>query len=104
MPNIKSAIKRVAIAERNRQRNRYWKSTVRTNSRELEDYLKSADLKSLDKGLSDVYKVIDKAVTKGALHPNAAARKKSKLAKQVFVLKGTAAAPTKSKSKSTKSK
>lgn len=105
MPNIKSAIKRVTVAERNRQRNRFWKSTVRTNSRALEDYLKSADLKSLDKGLSDVYQVIDKAVTKGVLHPNAAARKKSKLAKQVFVLKGaTTAAPTKSKSTTKKSK
>lgn len=108
MPNIKSAIKRVAVAERNRQRNRYWKSTVRTSSRELEDYLKSADLKALDKSLSEVYQVIDKAVTKGAIHPNAAARRKSKLAKQVLVLKGaspTTAKPAKSakSAKTTKS-
>lgn len=66
--------------------------------------MKSADLKSLDKGLSDVYQVIDKAVTKGVLHPNAAARKKSKLARQVFVLKGTTAQPAKSKSTTKKSK
>lgn len=87
MPNIKSAIKRVKIAERNRVRNRVWRSKVRTEQSKLEDVLKAANVKTVDVKLSALYQIIDKAVSKGVIHKNAAARKKSRLAKKVLALK-----------------
>ncbi len=86
MPNIKSAIKRVEVAERNRVRNRSWKSSVRTVRNEVTDSVKVADVKKAGEALSHAYEVIDKAVSKGILHKNSAARKKSALAKQVLNL------------------
>ena len=88
MPNIKSAIKRVQVAERNRLRNKSWKSAVRTARNEVTDSVKSTDAKSAGTALENAYRVIDKAVSKGVLHRNTAARKKSRLAQQVLKLSG----------------
>ncbi len=89
MPNIKSAIKRVKTAERNRLRNRAYKSQIRTVQSRLEDTLKSANVADVDSQLASLYVVIDKAVSKGVLHKNTAARKKSRLAKKAHVAKST---------------
>ena len=86
MPNIKSAIKRVDVAERNRVRNRAWKSAVRTVRNEVTDSVKVADVTKAGEALKNAYEVIDKAVSKGILHKNTAARKKSALGKAVFKL------------------
>lgn len=80
MPNIKSAIKRVKVAERNRLSNRTWKTSVRTAKTEV--VASAAGTKdACQKALNNAYKVIDMAVSKGVLHKNAAARRKSSLAK-----------------------
>lgn len=92
MPNIKSAIKRVDVAERNRVRNRSWKSAVRTVRNEVTDSVKVADVKKAGEALKNAYEVIDKAVSKGILHKNSAARKKSQLAKSVFQLSAAGSA------------
>jgi small subunit ribosomal protein S20 len=89
VPNIKSAIKRVDVAERNRVRNKSWKSAVRTVRNEVADSVKVADTKKASEALKNAYTVIDKAVSKGILHKNSAARKKSVLAKQVLQLTST---------------
>lgn len=86
MPNIKSAKKRVLITERNRQRNRSWKSAVRTVRSEVGDAVKAASAKNAQEALKNAYKVIDRAVAKGVLHRNTAARKKSRLAGRVLSL------------------
>lgn len=83
MPNIKSAIKRVEVAERNRLRNRSWKSAIRTQRNEVEGQVKVADATKALEALKGAYSVIDKAVSKGILHKNSAARKKSRLAAQI---------------------
>lgn len=84
MPRIKSAIKRVDIAERNRQSNKTWKSSVRTVRNRVAETLKSGAKKAdAEQSLTQAYKIIDMAVSKGVLHKNAAARHKSSLAKQV---------------------
>lgn len=83
MPKIKSAIKRVEIAERNRLRNRSWKSAVRTARTAVTESLNAADKKEAASTLSELYHVIDQAVVKGILHKNSASRKKSRLAKLV---------------------
>lgn len=86
MPNIKSAKKRVLVAERNRVRNRTWKSAVRTVRNNVVDAVKSTSAKDANAALSQAYEVIDKAVAKGVLHKNAAARRKSRLATKVQTL------------------
>lgn len=86
MPRIKSAIKRVKITERNRLRNKSWRSAVRTVRTEVADLVQAANAKDSQAALQRAYKVIDKAVAKGVLHRNAAARRKSRLAHQVLRL------------------
>jgi small subunit ribosomal protein S20 len=84
VPNIKSAIKRVEVAERNRVRNKSWRSAIRTVRNEVTDSVKVADKTKAAEALKNAYQVIDKAVSKGILHKNSAARKKSRLAHQLL--------------------
>ncbi|MDB9524683.1 30S ribosomal protein S20 [Oscillatoria sp. CS-180] len=86
MANIKSAIKRIQVAERNRLRNKSYRSAVKTLTKRylaaLENY--SADpnsetMAAAQKELSAVFSQIDKAVKRGVYHRNAGARRKSRL-------------------------
>ena len=79
MANIKSAKKRVLIAEANRQRNVAWKSSIKTATKKALELAASDDKDALNSALSKVYQLCDKAVVKGILHKNTAARKKSRL-------------------------
>ncbi|MBR1425588.1 30S ribosomal protein S20 [bacterium] len=79
MANIKSAKKRVLIAEANRQRNVAWKSSIKTAAKKALELAKSEDKAALETAISKVYQLCDKAVSKGILHKNTAARKKSRL-------------------------
>jgi len=85
VPNIKSAIKRVLVTERNRVRNKSWRSSVRTVRTNVTDTAKAGKKADVQKALQNAYKVIDMAVSKGVLHKNSAARKKSRLTKSVAV-------------------
>jgi small subunit ribosomal protein S20 len=86
--NIKSAIKRVQIAERNRLRNKSYKSAVKTL---MKNYLHSVSeyganptpekFQEVQQRQSAAYSKIDKAVKCGVLHANNGARKKSRLAR-----------------------
>lgn len=80
MPNIKSAIKRVKVIEKKTLQNKIIKTKVKTAVKRFE----SAVANNAD-NLAEQYNLtvsqIDKAVTKGVLHKNTAARKKSRLAK-----------------------
>ena len=87
MANNKSAEKRIHINQRDRLRNRFYKSSIRTLIKtffkELEVYKTSKtpeDKEKIKKVLSSVYSLIDKGTKKNVLHKNAAARKKAKLA------------------------
>jgi len=79
MANIKSAKKRVLIAEANRQRNVAFKSSIKTAVKKAMDLASSEDKEALNAAISKVYQLCDKAVVKGILHKNTAARKKSRL-------------------------
>ena len=79
MPNIKSAKKRVLIAEANRQRNVAFKSTIKTAVKKALELANGEDKEALNTAVSKVYQLCDKAVVKGILHKNTAARKKSRL-------------------------
>ena len=80
--NIKSAQKRILIAEANRQRNVAWKSSIKTAVKKALEAAKTSD-ESVNEKLSTVYKLYDKAVSKGILHKNTAARKKSRLTRNI---------------------
>jgi small subunit ribosomal protein S20 len=93
MANNKSSEKRIQINERDRLRNRFYKSSVRTLIKsffkELEIYKISKNLvnkENLKKILSSFYSLIDKGTKKNVFHKNAAARKKAKLAAYLKVL------------------
>ena len=79
MANIKSAKKRVLIAEANRQRNVAFKSTIKTAVKKALELANGEDKEALNTAVSKVYQLCDKAVVKGILHKNTAARKKSRL-------------------------
>ena len=87
MANNKSAEKRILTNQRDRLRNRFYKSSVRTLIKsffkELQFYKNSKNPEGeekLKKVLSSVYSLIDKGTKKKVFHKNAAARKKAKLA------------------------
>ena len=79
MPIIKSAKKRVLIAEANRQRNVAFKSSIKTAVKKVLELAQGEDKEALNSALSKVYQLCDKAVSKGILHKNTASRKKSRL-------------------------
>jgi small subunit ribosomal protein S20 len=86
MANSKSAEKRIEINKRNRLRNRFYKSSVRTLIKmffqDLETYKTSKspeEKEKLKKMLSSIYSLFDKGTKKHIFHKNAAARKKAKL-------------------------
>ncbi len=82
MPKIKSAIKRVRIIHKRTLRNVSLKSALRTAIRKLERSLAENDRQVIEQNLRNALRAIDKAVTKGILHKNTAARKKSRLTKK----------------------
>lgn len=99
MPNIKSAIKRVQITERNRLRNKSYRSAMRTLVKRyftaVEAYKAepSPEAKQeVQASMSMAYSKIDKAVKKGVIHTNNGSRKKAQLAKAFKTLDGEQAA------------
>ena len=86
MANNKSAKKRILVAERNRQVNKSYKSTVRTLIKKTivncENYKKEPNpenQKLINTSLNQAYSLIDKAVKKNVLHRNNGANKKSRI-------------------------
>ena len=87
MTNNKSAEKRIGINQRNRLKNKYYKTSVKTLMKlfflNLEVYKNSQnieDKQKLKEILSSIYKLMDKGTKKKIFHKNTAARKKAKLA------------------------
>ncbi|MBQ8692903.1 MAG: 30S ribosomal protein S20 [Synergistaceae bacterium] len=83
MPNKKSAEKRVRIAERNRLYNRYWTSRCKTAVKKVKAFVDAKDHDGAVKVFNEAQSVIDKAVVKGVMHKNTAARRKKLMAKLV---------------------
>ncbi|WP_127579775.1 30S ribosomal protein S20 [Paenibacillus koleovorans] len=90
MPNIKSAVKRVKTSEKRRLRNASQKSALRTAVKSFETAAAGQNVETMKETLIVATKKLDKAVTKGLIHKNAAARKKSRLAKQFNALSSQA--------------
>ena len=86
MPNHKSAEKRVRQSERRRAVNRSRRSDLRTQIKKLRLALTAGDKNQSQEILTPTISAIDKAVNKGVLHKNTAARYKSRLSARVAEL------------------
>lgn len=78
MPNIKSAKKRVLVSEANNQRNKAYRSALRTAVKKADSAIESKDANAAE-AVKVAVKKIDQAASKGILHKNTAANQKSKL-------------------------
>lgn len=86
MPNIQSAKKRVRQTITRRARNMSQRSSMRTSVKALEASLEAGDKDAATKAYKDASRALDKAVTKGLIHKNNAARKKSRMNARVKAL------------------
>ena len=82
MPNIKSAIKRVELEKARMIKNAAAKSYLRTVIRRFEESI-STDSETAALALKKATRALDKASSKGLIHKNLAARKKSRLNKRL---------------------
>ena len=83
MPNIKQQKKRVGTAARERLQNLRYRSTVKTLTRSLESAVADGDSDRISATHKELQQWIDRAAARGALHRNAAARKKAQAARLV---------------------
>ncbi len=82
MPNIKSAIKRVQVIKARTLKNASAKSALRTAIRRFEEAL-NHNSEGVKPAFERAVKALDKAASEGLIHKNAAARKKSRLARRL---------------------
>ena len=81
MPNIKQQKKRVRTAAEERLENLRYRSTIKTLTKRLNTVVEGGDADAVQTEHRNLVKWIDRAVTRGALHRNTAARKKSQAAR-----------------------
>ena len=81
MANIKSQIKRIKTNEKSQLRNKSVRSSIKTAIRRFKDVVAQGDAAKTAEELRAASKALDVAVSKGVIHANAAANKKSAMAK-----------------------
>ncbi|SFS16613.1 SSU ribosomal protein S20P [Agrococcus baldri] len=86
MANIKSQIKRILTNQKATDRNRALKSELRTAVREANKAIAAGDKDAAQAKVTVATRKLDKAVSKGVIHKNQAANRKSAIAKQVAAL------------------
>ncbi|UOQ60779.1 30S ribosomal protein S20 [Leucobacter rhizosphaerae] len=86
MANIKSQIKRIKTNQKATERNRAYKSELRTVIRAAREAIASGDKAAAEAKLKVASRKLDKAVSKGVIHKNQAANRKSKIAAQVAAI------------------
>ncbi len=86
MANIKSAIKRNKQNEKRRVKNRVFRGQARTAVKKARVAVESANKEEAQAKVLDAVKALDKAASKGIIHKNNAARRKSRLMKQLVAL------------------
>lgn len=86
MANIKSQMKRIKTNAVRTERNKAYKSELRTWIRKTREAVAAGDQEKATEFLRTASKKLDKAATKGIIHKNQAANKKSALAKRVETL------------------
>jgi small subunit ribosomal protein S20 len=89
LANHKSAIKRIRTSERRRVRNRVYISRTRTEIKKARTQIENNDLPASREAVLMAIRTLDKAATKGIIHKNNAARRKSRLMKRLAALEAT---------------
>lgn len=90
MANIKSAKKRILQNEKCRQKNRTFRSRMRSSIRRLRAVIDKGEAQEARELLEPTLRIIDKTAQKGIIHDNAAARYKSRLTRAVRGLEAQA--------------
>ena len=88
MANIKSQLKRIKTNERARQRNVAVKSALKTAVRRFRSAADAGDAAAATTALQTASKALDKAASKGVIHKNQAANRKSGMAKRLSGIAG----------------
>jgi len=83
LPIIKSAKKQVKVAEKRRLHNKSIRSLCKTNITKAERLIFSGELEAAREAVVVAVSSLDKAAEKGVIHPNNAARRKSRLLKKL---------------------
>ena len=91
MANIKSQIKRNRTNEAARLRNKAAKSSLKTAVKKFRTAADAGDQAAATAALADAARQLDKAASKGVIHKNQAARRKSRLVKQLTKIQAEAA-------------
>jgi small subunit ribosomal protein S20 len=86
--NIKSQIKRNKQNEKARQRNKAVKSALKTSVRQFREAADAGDTERAEQAMRAAYIKLDKAASKGVIHQNQAANRKSAIAKRANELAG----------------
>lgn len=86
MPNIKSAKKRVRVTETKTLQNKMHKSALKTSIKKFKAAVAAGDKTLAQATYTEAVSMVDKAVSKGILHENNAARKKSQYTKLLNTL------------------
>jgi small subunit ribosomal protein S20 len=86
LANIKSQLKRILTNKKATERNKAVKSELKTAVRATRTAIAAGDKDAAAAALVVATKKLDKAVSKGVIHKNQAANKKSAIAKQVAAL------------------
>ena len=86
MANIKSQIKRNRTNEKARQRNKAVKSSLKTSVRKFREAVEAGDAAAANERAREATRALDKAASKGVIHKNQAANRKSSIARQASAL------------------
>jgi len=88
LANSKSALKRIRTSEQRRQRNRPFRSSARTLVKKAELAINSGDQDAAATAVLTATRTLDRVASKGVIHRNNAARRKSRLMKKFNALSG----------------
>jgi len=83
LPNIKSAKKRVLVSEKKAENNKAFVTTVKTTAKKFDKALEEGNKEAVQAAYQEAVKKIDTAVSKGYVHKNTAARRKSQMTKKL---------------------
>ena len=86
MANIKSQIKRNKQNEKARQRNKAVKSSLKTSVRQFREAADAGDAEKTTETMRAALRKLDKAASKGVIHKNQAANRKSAIARRAAQL------------------
>ena len=83
MANIKSSLKRIKLSEQAASRNKASRSLLKTNTKKFDAAVAEGNREAAGAAFCVAAKTVDRAATKGLIHRNKAARRKSAMAKQL---------------------